>query len=295
MARTGSGSRLAALSVAGVLAGTVLVGCGDGGSDSGKDATGKGASAGGSAGAREEGTRAVRSAYEKTAGEDTARVTLKVRTSAEGASVTADGKGTVDLEDGDSVMTLTAEGQRMEQRVVDQVLYQKPPAGQAPGGKPWIKIDLEKVAARQGAAGQSMNDPARSAALAKAVDDKDVTKKGSADVGGVHTTRYRVTVDVAELPDGERLSEQIGPTLPMDLWLDDEGRIRRQQVDMTVEAGPASQGGSRAGASSGPQRVTVRTVLEFTDFGVEVDADAPPARQVTDMTDEAVKQGTTQS
>lgn len=293
MARSGSGSRIAALSVAGVLAGTVLVGCGDGGSDS--DTGAKGASASGSSGAREEGTQAVRSAYDKTAEEDTARVTLKVRTTAQGTSVTADGKGTVDLEDGDSVMTVTAEGQRMEQRVVDQVLYQKPPAGQAPGGKPWIKIDLEKVAARQGAGGQTMNDPARSAALAKAVDDKDVTEKGTADVGGVHTTRYRVVVDVAELPDGRKLSKQIGPTLPMDLWLDDEGRIRRQQVDMTVKAPAAAQGESRAAASSGPQRVTVRTVLEFTDFGVEVDADAPPARQVTDMTDEAARQGDARS
>jgi hypothetical protein len=289
MARSGSGSRIAALSVAGVLAGTVLVGCGDDGSDG--DTGAKGASASGSSGAREEGTQAVRSAYDKTAEEDTARVTLKVRTSAQGTSVTADGKGTVDLEDGDSVMTVTADGQRMEQRVVDQVLYQKPPAGQAPGGKPWIKIDLERVAARQGAGGQTMNDPARSAALAKAVDDKDVTEKGTADVGGVHTTRYRVVVDVAELPDGRKLSKQIGPTLPMDLWLDDDGRIRRQQVDMTVKAPAAAQGESRAGASSGPQQVTVRTVLEFTDFGVEVDADAPPARQVTDMTDEAARQG----
>ncbi|QIJ66298.1 hypothetical protein [Streptomyces sp. JB150] len=291
MARSGSGSRIAALSVAGVLAGTVLVGCGDGGSDSDTAGSAKKASASGGPGAREEGTRAVRSAYDRTAEEDTARVTLKVRTSAQGDSVTADGKGTVDLEDGDSVMTVTAEGQRMEQRVVDQVLYQKPPAGQAPGGKPWIKIDLEKVAARQGAGGQTMNDPARSAALAKAVDDKDVTEKGTAEVGGVRTTRYRVVVDVAELPDGRKLSEQVGPTLPMDLWLDDEGRIRRQQVDMTVKAAPAARGESRAGASSGPRQVTVRTVLEFTDFGVDVDADAPPARQVTDMTDEAARQG----
>ncbi|HZF91578.1 hypothetical protein [Streptomyces sp.] len=293
MARSVSGGRIGALSVAGILAGTVLVGCGDEGGDTAGPA--KGSPTPGSAGAREPGTQAVRSAYEKTAEEDTARVTLKVRTSAEGTSVTANGKGTVDLDDGDSVMTVTAEGQRIEQRVIDQVLYQKPPAGQAPGGKPWIKIDLKKVAAQQGAGGQSMNDPARSAALARAIDDRDVTNKGSAEIGGVATTRYHVTVDVAKLPDGAQLSKQLGPALPMDIWLDDEGRIRRQQVDMTVQAPATPKSGAGAKTATGPQRMTVRTVLEFSDFGTELEADAPPARQVTDMTDEAVEQGGTRA
>ncbi|MFD5714005.1 hypothetical protein ACFWHW_27120 [Streptomyces pharetrae] len=293
MGRSVSGGRIGALSVAGILAGTVLVGCGNDDGDTAGPA--KGSATPKSPGAREPGTQAVRSAYDRTAEEDTARVTLKVRTSDGGTSVTANGKGTVDLDDGDSVMTVTAEGQRMEQRVIDQVLYQKPPAGQAPGGKPWIKIDLEKVAARQGADGQSVNDPARSAALAKAIDDKDVTNKGSAEIGGVATTRYRVTVDVAKLSDGARLSKQLGPTLPMDIWLDDEGRIRRQQVDMTVQAPSAPKNGTGAKTATEPRKVTVRTVLEFSDFGTELEADAPPARQVTDMTDEAVKQGGTQA
>ncbi|MFF8875534.1 hypothetical protein [Streptomyces massasporeus] len=291
MDRAGNGRRVCALGVAGVLAGTVLVGCGDDG-DSG-DAT-RGTSAKSSAGAREQGTQAVRSAYDRTAEEDTAKVKLRVRTSAQGASQTANGQGVVDLDDGDSVMTLTMEGQRIEQRVIDQVLYQKLPKGQAPGGKPWIKIDLGKVAARQGAGDRSLSDPAQSAAYAKAITDRDVTKKGSATVNGVKTTHYRVSVDIAELPDGDTLRKQVGPTLPMDVWLDDEGRMRRQQLDMTVKAPQASQGSS-SGASSAPEKVTVRTVMDFTDFGTEVEADAPPAGQVTDMTGKALEQGKGQS
>ncbi|NEE06335.1 hypothetical protein G3M58_07780 [Streptomyces sp. SID7499] len=291
MDRAGNVRRVCALGVAGVLAGTVLVGCGDDG-DSG-DGT-RGTSAKSSAGAREQGTRAVRSAYDRTAEEDTAKVKLRVQTSARGASQTADGQGAVDLDDGDSVMTLTMEGQRIEQRVIDQVLYQKLPKGQAPGGKPWIKIDLGKVAARQGAGDRSMSDPAQSAAYAKAITDQDVTKKGSATVNGVKTTHYRVSVDVAELPDGDTLRKQVGPTLPMDVWLDDEGRMRRQQIDMTVKGPQASQRSS-SGASSAPEKVTVRTVMDFTDFGTEVEADAPPAGQVTDMTGKALEQGKGQS
>ncbi|MFJ4277432.1 hypothetical protein [Streptomyces massasporeus] len=290
MRRAGNGRRVCALGVAGILAGTVLVGCGDDG-DSG-DGT-RGTSADASAGTREQGTRAVRSAYDRTAEEDTAKVRLRVQTSAQGASQTANGQGVVDLDDGDSVMTLTMEGQRIEQRVIDQVLYQKMPKGQAPGGKPWIKIDLGKVAGQQGTDGRSMSDPAQSAAYAKAITDKDVTEKGSATVNGVKTTHYRVSVDVAELPEGDTLRKQVGPTLPMDVWLDDEGRMRRQQIDMTVKAPEATQRSS--GASSAPEKVTVRTVMDFTEFGTEVEADAPPAGQVTDMTGKALEQGKGQS
>ncbi|MER5836771.1 hypothetical protein ABT116_39740 [Streptomyces sp. NPDC002130] len=287
MGRAGNGRRVCALSVAGVLAGTVLVGCGD-------DGDARGSSAKTSAGAQEQGTQAVRSAYDRTAEEDTAKVKLKVRTSAQGTSQTADGQGAVDLDDGDSVMTLSVQGRQIEQRVIDQVLYQKMPKGQAPGGKPWIKIDLGKVAAQQGAGDQSMSDPAQSAAYAKAITDKDVTKKGTATIDGVKTTHYRVSVDVAELPNGDTLRKQVGPTLPMDVWLDDEGRMRRQQIDMTVKTQEATQRSS-SGASSAPEKVTVRTVMDFTDFGTEVEADEPPAGQVTDMTGKALEQGKQQS
>ncbi|MBR8639747.1 hypothetical protein KEF29_11655 [Streptomyces tuirus] len=290
MGRAGSGRKVWVLGVAGVMAGTVLTGCGDDG-DTGDGARGASQQGGTT---QEQGTQAVRSAYDRTVEEDTARVKLRVRTSAQGASETAHGHGAVDLDDGDSVMTLTAQGQRIEQRVVDQVLYQKMPKGQAPGGKPWIRIDLEKVAARQGTGDPSMSDPARSAAYAKAITDKDVSKKGTATIDGVRTTHYRVSVDVAELPRGDTLRQQVGPTLPMDVWLDDEGRMRRQQIDMTLEAAPSTQRSS-GDASSSPGKVTVRTLIEFTDFGTEVEADAPPAGQVTDMTGEALDQGRKQS
>jgi hypothetical protein len=286
MGRAGNGRKICALGVAGVLAGTVLAGCGD---DDGTGDGARGSSAEGNA--QEQGTQAVRSAYDRMAEEDTAKVRLHVRTSAKGASETANGQGAVDLDDGDSVMTLTVQGQRIEQRVVDQVLYQKMPNGQAPGGKPWIKIDLGKVSAQQGAGDRSMSDPAQSAAYAKAITDKDVTKKGTATIDGVETTRYRVSVDVAKLPGGDALRQQVGPTLPMDVWLDEEGRMRRQQIDMTLKAAPGSTQRSSTDASSAPQKVTVRTVMDFTDFGTEVEADAPPAGQVTDMTGKALEQG----
>lgn len=78
----------------------------------------------------------MRSAYDRTAEEDTSKVRLRVQTSAPGASETADGQGAVDLDDGDSVMALTVQGQRIEQRVVDQVLYRKMPQGRHRAASP---------------------------------------------------------------------------------------------------------------------------------------------------------------
>jgi hypothetical protein len=157
-----------------------------------------------------------------------------VKADADGRSVTTDGEGAIDLTRGESTMTLTADGKTIEQRVVDQVLYQKAPDQEASSGKPWLRIDLKKAAQQQGVNPQQIGDPAQSAAYAKAIIDKGVTTVGTEKIDGVATTRYKVSVDVAKLPGSAQLRRELGPTLPMWIWLDDQGRIRREQIDMTL-------------------------------------------------------------
>lgn len=284
-------TKAGAVVVAAAMGSVVLAGCGDGG---GSQAEGGGATPSASRGAeaQEQGTTQVRAAYERTAEAESARMTIKMNVAAAGKRITSDGEGVLDLAEGDSVMTITAQDRTIEQRVVDRVLYQQVQGQKTPGGKPWIKIDLEKVAAQQGLGDQQIGDPARTAAYAKAITDQDVTKVGTEKVGGVNTTHYKVSVDVSKLPGGERMSQQLGPTLPMQIWLDDEGRLRRQQIDMTVKA-PASASAKPEGSASA-QQLKMSTVMQFSDFGVEVNAEAPPADQVADMTDKAL-QGSRQS
>ncbi|WP_217250706.1 hypothetical protein [Streptomyces sp. AC602_WCS936] len=286
------GTKAGAIVVAAVTGSVVLAGCGDG---SGSQVEGGGASpsASRSADAQEQGTTEVRAAYEKTAEAESARMTIKMNLAAAGKRITSDGEGVLDLATGDSVMTITAQDKTIEQRVVDQVLYQKVPGQNAPSGKPWIKIDLEKVAGQQGLSNQQIGDPAQTAAYAKAITDKDVTKVGTENVGGVSTTHYKVSVDVSKLPGGEQMSQQLGPTLPMQVWLDDEGRLRRQQIDLTVKA-PASASAKPEGSASA-QQLKMSTVMQFSDFGTEVNAEAPPADQVADMTDKALQGSRQQS
>ncbi|MEU8886763.1 hypothetical protein [Streptomyces sp. NPDC048442] len=284
MLRLTSGLRVAAIGVAGVLACTTLSGCG---SDAGSkdDHTADKSPAAGAAktpGAEgDDGAVAVRNVNQKTTEAKTARMVIRTRTSADGKSVAVDGEGAIDLVGGNSTMNLSAEGEKMEQRIVDQVLYQKLPPKQrsgVPGNKPWVKIDLKKAAQQQGGNAQAAN-PADNTAYLKGINDKDVKKLGEEQVGGDDTTRYRVTVEVAKLANGEQLKKQIGPTMPMDIWLDEDGRLRRQQVDMTLSAPQ----GTGAGSST-PKKVKVRTVFELSDFGTKVDAKAPPAAETADMT-----------
>ncbi|MFC9960293.1 hypothetical protein ACFYY9_29720 [Streptomyces nigra] len=54
---------------------------------------------------------------------------------------------------------------------------------------------------------------------------------------------------------------------------------------MTVKV-PAS-----GGASGSPRQITISTVMESTDCGTDVEAEAPPAGRGADVTDQAARQG----
>lgn len=283
MTHLASGIRAGAIGAVGLLASGVLTACGSDGDSEGKGGKTSSAASGGAGG-----TAAVRSAYAKTAEEETARMTLRTETSAADKTAAADGEGVIDLEDGDSAMAISAGGQKVEQRVVDQVVYQKLPPkqrAQVPGDKPWVKIDLKKSAAEQNSGSSNqINDPAQSASFGKGITDRNTEKVGTATVDDVKTTRYRVTVDIDKLSDSAALKRQVDPTVPMDVWLDDQGRILRQQVTMNIK--PTDQ----PDKTVAPGKMTVRTLIEFSDFGTEVDPEAPPAGQTTDMTGKIGKQ-----
>ena len=79
---------------------------------------------------------------------------------------------------------------------------------------------------------------------------------GEVDVRGVPTVHYRLTVDRKALVVGARTGE----TVSVEVWLDDDGLIRRIWVEDDTGV------------------VAVR--FEFYDFGVDVDIEAPPADRV---------------
>ncbi|WP_222623538.1 hypothetical protein [Streptomyces buecherae] len=294
--RTGSGTgagpasrrgrtTIAALAVAGLAACTALTGCGsDDGSDDKTDKAGGGKSSESpeTPGAGADQSQVVQTAYEKTAEAETAKMRLVTKTSAGSKDVTVRGEGVIDFDDGASKLRLSGDGKQLEQRVVDGVLFQQPPKEerkQIPGGKQWIKVDLAKVAERNDrSGGDQISDPAASAQYTKAISDGKVKKLGSQELNGVRTTRYQVSIDVDKLAgphkaEAAQLKKQFGRHLPMELWLDDDGRIRRQQMELTPKQGEMNA-----------QRVTARTVIDFTDYGTDAEVEAPPRGQTADVT-----------
>ena len=157
----------------------------------------------------------------------------------------------------------------MRSPVFNQVLSQ---------GKEWIKLDLVKLAQQRGVDLSSLLDasPTPANALAYLQGARDVRKVGTNTVGGVKTTHYEVTVDLekaaARATGSERaalrrvISQSKQKTLPLDVWIDGNGYIRRVSYD------------EHAGRQQ-PAQVTI----ELHDFGAPVSIKPPPSQSVVDL------------
>jgi hypothetical protein len=166
------------------------------------------------------------------------------------------------------------------------VMYMKFPLLQElqPGMKPWIRFDLRKIAAQQGLglAGLdqlNQSDPRQALLYLRAASGR-VDEVGEEEVRDVSTTHYRMTVDLEKVAklnpeqreNVERVIEQSGVrTVPTEVWLDDDGLVRRMKLaydDMQFAAG---------------QRGDMAMTMELYDFGTAVDVEPPPAGQVIDI------------
>jgi hypothetical protein len=239
--------------------------------------------------------RAVQDAYRKTVAAGTAKMTVTSEVVAEGQDLTAHGSGVADLKDGTSRVTLTSQGTTVEQRVLDGVVYQRPAGeerGTLPDGKTWTKIDLARLA-KTGSAGRAqVSDPAEPVRYLKNLGSEDVTRLGTRTLDGTPTTHYRLSVPVSALSQGDagqerELRRRLGTsTLPLDLWLDGQGRLRQERVRLTLHPLDRKTPGQENAA------VTSTTVLRFSDYGTEVRVGAPPAGDTTDVTDRMTRIGT---
>ncbi|UNS96346.1 LppX_LprAFG lipoprotein [Streptomyces tubbatahanensis] len=258
----------------------VLLVTGCGGDGGGKESQQEGKSEA----SRQSPAKAVQATSKRTAEAKTAKIDLTV-TASGSESKTVRGDGVMNLRDGTSQLDMGIGGEHLQQRVVGSTLYQELPekaAAQLPDGKTWSKIDLKKLQASTGGEQTGVQNPADSLAYSKSLSEKDVKKLGTEKVNGTKTTHYRVQLDLSKLAKGDaaqekKLRQQLGDDVPIELWIDDEGRTRRQQVEVTVKpsngAGPAT-----------PSKV--KTVVNLSDFGTEVDVEAPPSGKTADMTDE---------
>jgi hypothetical protein len=151
--------------------------------------------------------------------------------------------------------------------------------GGALAGKDWMKVDLEHAYESLGIdmGGLTQVGQGTSEQLNMLAEVSDgITEVGREQVRGVETTHYSATVDLRKYPDEdiEKIIELTGQSeIPMDVWIDDDQRVRRMEWEQAVAKGQE------------PGRI----VAEYVRFGVPVDIDIPDDDEVFDATDLAVQ------
>lgn len=170
------------------------------------------------------------------------------------------------------------------------VIYMKMPAlsAQLPGNEPWMSFDLqeagEQLGMDLGALMQSgSSDPTQILQYLRGASG-DVETIGEEEVRGASATHYRASIlfdkiveqSPADVRDAvemtiDQLKQWMGTDqMPIDVWIDAEGRMVRQVQGFEYASGPA------AGTS-------VSMTMEMYDFGVDVNVEIPPPSQVTDL------------
>ena len=234
----------------------------------------------------------IEEAVGETAAAESAKIATAVRI-VEGAGQTRfSGRGAFDFQERSGEMTLRlleGEGAPGESKAVfvDSSAYYRLPPGTLGGGKSWIRLDLQNVADAGGVdlgplVQGSQADPSQYLLWLRAL-GPGVTRIGEEEIRSVPTTRYRAAVDLQQLenraPPGKKaeweayvqtLRDRLGlEFIPVEVWIDGDGLIRR----LYHEYGFTTEG-------------TISTVTtELFDFGVDVNAEAPPPGQVAAIGD----------
>lgn len=245
----------------------------------------------------------VADAASRTADTGSSRVEFEMDMKVAGESIAATGKGAFDYRRPRGFlsyeMTLPEVGDvRMEMRMLGTQLYMQMPdelggAG-LPSGKEWFGVDLAKSLEQVGLGSfdfTRQQDPAQMLRYLQAA-SADVTEAGYDEVRGVQTTRYLGRMDLRKALDAgvdelgmsaaEReqarkgmklMLDQLGSaSVPFEVFIDEQGLLRRMSMDMslTIEG----------------EQLQMEMQMDYYDFGVAVDVQAPPAGSVLDITDQ---------
>ena len=186
---------------------------------------------------------------------------------------------------------LSSDAWRIEAIQDGTVVYMRFPAiaDQLPAGKTWVRVDAEDTATFAGIELSGLEqftggDPRALLDFLKAASG-EIETVGSEELRGVTTTHYRATIDLPDyqqlVPPGQRkelrdmlgdLVQEAGLTeMPFDVWLDDEGYVRKMETSFS--ASPEGVSGA----------VEASMVLELYDYGADVGIVPPAAADVADV------------
>jgi hypothetical protein len=279
------GGRWAAGAAVAALGLTALAGC------SSSQATGK--TTGGA------GADAVLTAYHQTLAAGTAKLSLYETVSVGGTNQSVSADGSVDFASKDLEMDMTVPSLgAITMRMVSPYLYLQAPGAlqsELPAGKTWLSIDLDTLTqSKLGSSLSELSDSSQQStqilSYLEAVSSSGITEIGPATVRGVATTEYSATIDLSKAvslkdPQARAALQKLEASLhlstfPIQVWLDDRGRVAQESYQVTVPASSAT-----ASATS------VSLTIGFYDFGTPVEVAAPPASQVFDITSQPLAGG----
>jgi hypothetical protein len=211
-------------------------------------------------------------------------VVLAGAVTSDGQTVPLAGAGTIDRKaDRGSFKLKTSFGAQpftIEEITDKHLLYIRSEvfAGKLPGGRSWMKVDLDAAAKERGIDLSALGTSGPAQSPTQGLDylrgAGKAKKLGTEKVGDVATTHYRVTVNLDRAAKRstqasakraiDALAASLGTrtSIPVDVWVDGKNLIRRQSVDYVAMI----QGG----------KSTFRLTTDYTDYGAEVKI-SPPA------------------
>ncbi len=172
------------------------------------------------------------------------------------------------------------------------VIYMNLPflAGKLPEGKTWMELNLSKAAQADGIDLSQLSsldetDPTQFLEYLRA-SSGGVSTVGRETVDGVPTTHYHATLQLsdilARLPSSAQAAAKAAleklddaGAIPVDVWVDAQGRVRRMQLSLGV---------SVPGGATGATSVSGTTTMDFTSYGPIPAIVPPPSNEVFDAT-----------
>jgi hypothetical protein len=159
--------------------------------------------------------------------------------------------------------------QAMEMILVGKAMYMK--SADLGTGDKWVKIDLSDPNSLFGMIGKA-TDPE---VMFKAMESpKKLELIGTEDVDGVSTNHYRITMDPTSYLEAMDFPAAMADMMPKELvtemWVDGDNLPRK--FAQTIEV-PATGGGAATSST---------TEGTYSDFGTDVEIEAPPADEVTE-------------
>lgn len=172
-------------------------------------------------------------------------------------------------DDGIEMKASSTGAQAMELILLGKAMYMKSP--ELGTGDQWAKIDLSDPNSLFGMIGKA-TDPE---VMFKAMESPQALELiGSEDVDGVATQHYRITMDPSQYIKAMEFPAAMADMLPDELvtemWVDADNLPRKYA--QTIEV-PSPSGGAPTSST---------TEGTYSDFGTDVEIEAPPADQVTE-------------